>query len=135
MIDAALADLVLVGHFAFVLFVILGGVLVLRWPRLAWIHVPMALWGVLVEFGGFVCPLTALENYFRRLGGQAGYPGGCIDHYVTAVLYPAGLTRATQWLLGTLLLAGNALIYWRLAARRRTRHDRSGGKRNPIRRK
>ena len=82
------ADLVLVLHLALVLFVILGGLLALRWPRLAGVHVPVALYGATIELVGFVCPLTPLENSLRRAGGQADYAGGFIDHYVTATLYP-----------------------------------------------
>src|ERR687889_2933712 len=92
----ALADAVLVLHLAFVLFVVLGGLLVLRWPRLAWLHLPAAIWGVLIEFAGFVCPLTPLEVGLRRLGGEAGYEGGFIEHYLTGALYPAGLNRGGE---------------------------------------
>ena len=112
----ALADLVLVVHFAFVLFVIFGGVLALRWPRVAWIHLPIALYGVAVEFIGFVCPLTPLEVALRQRGGQAGYAGGFIDHYITAAIYPSGLTRQTQFILGAVLVALNIVVYtvwWR----------------------
>jgi hypothetical protein len=115
----ALADAVLVVHLAFVLFVVLGGLLVLRWPRLAWLHLPAALWGVLVELAGYVCPLTPLEVALRQRGGESGYAGGFIEHYVTAALYPAGLTRATQILLGCLVLGINALVYARLMRRKR----------------
>ena len=117
-----LADLVLVLHLCFVLFVVLGGLLALRWPRLAWVHVPVALYGALIEFVGFVCPLTPLENYFRRRGGEAGYAGGFIEHYVMATLYPQGLTRNVQLVLGSAVLLLNAAIYaiwWRRRARRR----------------
>jgi hypothetical protein len=110
---------VLLVHAAFLLFVVLGGLLVLRWPRLAWVHAPLAAWGVAVELGGLVCPLTPLENSFRQRAGGAGYAGGFIEHYITAVVYPAGLTRGVQLLLGGLLLALNAAVYWRLLARRR----------------
>jgi hypothetical protein len=111
-----LADLVLVVHFAFVAFVVLGGLAALRWPRVAWIHIPVALYGASVEFLGFICPLTPLEVWLRQRGGEAGYTGGYIDHYVTAVLYPAGLPRQLQFELGVLVLVINALIYaiwWR----------------------
>ena len=113
------ADLVLVAHLAFVAFVAVGGLLVLRWRRLAWIHVPVALWGIAIACVGFVCPLTPLENRLRRLGGEAGYEGGFIEHYVTALLYPAGLTREAQLALGALVLAINAGVYWRVAHRGR----------------
>ena len=106
-----LADAVLVLHLGFVLFVVLGGLVVLRWRSLAWLHIPAAIWGVLIEFTGWICPLTPLENSFRTRGGQAGYSGGFIDHYIQPVLYPAGLTRSTQILLGTLALLVNLTAY------------------------
>lgn len=111
MIYRSLADLVLVLHLSFVLFVMVGGLLVLRWPRLAWLHVPAAIWGVLIEYTGWICPLTPLENSFRTRGGEAGYAGGFIEHYVGAVLYPAGLTRATQVALGSMVLILNIAAY------------------------
>jgi hypothetical protein len=110
------ADLVLVVHLAFVLFVALGGLLVLRWPRLAWAHVPVALYGAAIEFVGFICPLTPLEVGLRQRGGEAGYPGGFIEHYFTAALYPEGLTRSAQVALGAAVLVLNAVVYaviWR----------------------
>jgi len=110
----ALADAIVVLHFGFLLFVVLGGFLVLRWPQLAWLHVPAAIWGVLIEFSGWICPLTPLENHFRELGGQAGYSGGFIQHYIVSVLYPDRLTREMQFVLGTLVLGLNALIYVRI---------------------
>jgi uncharacterized membrane protein YhhN len=114
------ADVVLVVHFAFVLFVIFGGLLALRWPRVAWLHIPVALYGAAIEFLGFVCPLTPLENALRKAGGEAGYSGGFIDHYITAAIYPAGLTRAIQlWLgIGVLLLNGAVYFFWYRTLRR-----------------
>lgn len=106
-----LADLVLVLHLAFTVFVVLGGVLVLRRPRLAWIHLPAAAWGAALEFFGWICPLTPLENHLRRLGGQAGYAGGFIEHYVTAVLYPDGLTRTVQITFGVMVVVINVAAY------------------------
>ena len=111
MIYRALADVVLIAHFAFVLFVVLGGLLVLRWPRLAWLHLPAAIWGVLIEYSGWICPLTPLENSLRTRGGEAGYSGGFIEHYIQPVLYPSGLTRSTQIVLGSLLLILNLTAY------------------------
>lgn len=116
MIFRVLADLILVLHFAFVLFVILGGLLALRWPRVARVHVPVALYGAFIEFAGFVCPLTPLENAMRHRGGEAGYRGDFIDHYISATIYPQGLTRNTQLVLGAAVLILNAVIYtvwWR----------------------
>jgi hypothetical protein len=112
-----LADVVLVLHLGFVLFVVLGGLLVLRWPGLAWLHVPAAAWGTLIEFSGGICPLTPLEQRLRRLGGEAGYSGEFIDHYVRTLLYPEGLTRGTQFVLGAAVLVFNVAIYWLLVRR------------------
>ena len=113
MSHGALADLVVALHFAFVLFVGLGGLLVLRWRRVAWLHVPAAVWGVWIEFSGRICPLTPLENQYRRLGGEAGYSGGFIEHYILPVLYPHGLTRTMQVVLGVAVAAFNVWLYVR----------------------
>jgi len=121
LIYRALADLVLVVHLAFVLFVVLGGLLVLRWPRLAWLHVPAAIWGVLIEYTGWICPLTPLENSLRMRGGEAGYSGGFIEHYIQPLLYPAGLTRSTQVVLGSLALVLNLTAYVIVVSRMRRR--------------
>jgi len=118
LIYRTLADLVRVVHLAFVLFVVLGGLLVLKWPRLAWLHVPAAVWGVLIEYKGWICPLTPLENSFRARGGGAGYSGGFIEHYIQPLLYPAGLTRGTQIVLGSLALLVNLTAYGVVIARR-----------------
>ena len=123
MLYGYLADLVLVVHFGFVVFVALGGLLVLRWPNAAWLHVPAALWGVAIEYSGDVCPLTPLEIDWRQRAGEAGYPGGFLDYYVTAVIYPEGLTRGAQIVLGTLVLVGNLAIYAYAIARRRHAAD------------
>jgi hypothetical protein len=125
MLYGLLADLVLVAHLAFVGFVVFGGFLVLRWRRLAWIHVPVALWGAAIAVTGFTCPLTPLENRLQRLGGRAGYQGGFIEHYVTAALYPAGLTRQTQIVLGTAVLALNLVVYWRVGVLFRRQQKRT----------
>jgi Protein of Unknown function (DUF2784) len=111
-----LADAVLLLHCAFIAFVTLGGLLVLRRPRLAWAHLPAVAWGAGIALVGGVCPLTPLENRLRMLGGEAGYSGGFINHYLTAVIYPAGLTRGLQVTLALLLLAinlGAYLLLWR----------------------
>ena len=115
-----LADLVLVVHAAFVVFVMLGGVAVLRWPRLAWVHLPAAIWGAGIEFAGGICPLTPLENHWRQLAGEQGYSGGFVEHYVVAALYPEGLTRGLQIALGLAALAVNAAVYWRVWSRMKT---------------
>ena len=117
------ADLVLVVHLAFVLFVVLGGLLALRWPRVAWAHVPVAIYGATIEFVGFICPLTPLEVWLRRRGGEAGYAGGFIEHYITAALYPSGLTREIQLALGVGVLLLNGIVYAVCLRRwRRRRH-------------
>jgi len=102
-----------------VLFVVLGGLLALRWPRVAWVHVPVALYGATIEFVGYVCPLTPLEVWLRRRGGEGGYEGGFVEHYVTAALYPSGLTREVQVALGVAVLALNAVVYAAYVRRRR----------------
>jgi hypothetical protein len=114
-----LADLVLVLHAGFVAFVMLGGLLVLRWPRVAWVHLPVVAWGAGIEFAGGICPLTPLESHWRRLAGEAGYGGGFVEHYLLAALYPDGLTRTVQVALGLLVLGVNAALYARAWRRRR----------------
>lgn len=121
MLYRALADAVLVAHLAFILFVVLGGLLVLRWPRLAWIHVPVVLWGAAIEFFGWICPLTPLEKWLRVMGGGAGYAGGFIAHYLLPLVYPAGLTRGIQLVLGAFVVSVNLAVYlvlWRRGRRR-----------------
>jgi Protein of Unknown function (DUF2784) len=116
------ADVIVALHFAFVVFVVLGGLLALRWPRIIWLHVPAVIWGALIEFSGWICPLTPLENRLRRAGGEAGYQGDFIAHYILPVLYPNGLTRADQLVLGALALAINITVYSLVIVRhRRTR--------------
>ena len=105
------ADGVALQHLGFILFVVFGGLLVLRRPALKWLHLPAALWGVLIEFGGWVCPLTRYENLFRARAGVAGYGGGFVEHYVIALIYPAGLTRGIELALGFTVLAVNLAIY------------------------
>ncbi len=114
-----LADVIVVAHFAFLLFVVTGGAFALRWPRLAWVHLPAALWGILIEFTGWICPLTPFEVALRQRGGEAAYTGGFIAHYVMGVLYPDGLTRGTQVVLGLLVLGLNGALYAVLLARTR----------------
>lgn len=106
-----LADLTVLVHLAFVIFVAVGGFLVLRWRRIAWVHVPCALWGACISFAGWICPLTPLEAHLRRAGGEAGYAGGFVEHYVLPVLYPDSLTRPTQFAIGVFVVSVNALAY------------------------
>ena len=119
MLYARLADLVVLLHSLFVLFVVAGGVLVWRWPRLARIHLPAAVWGVMIEFGGWICPLTYLENYFRRQGGMAGYRETFVEHYLEPTLYPLGLTAKTQLFFGLTALGVNLACYLLLWQHRR----------------
>jgi Protein of Unknown function (DUF2784) len=114
-----LADAVLVLHFAFIAFVVAGGLFVLRWPKLAWVHLPAAAWGAIVMFTGGVCPLTPLENRLRIAGGGEAYAGDFISHYLGAVIYPAGITREIQWVLGALVIAINAGAYFHIWRRKR----------------
>jgi hypothetical protein len=111
-----LADLTVILHFLFILFVVFGGLLALRWRWLPWIHLPAAAWGGFVELTGRICPLTPLENRLRRAAGSAGYEGDFIEHYLLPVIYPAGLTREIQFALAAMLVAINVVIYavvWR----------------------
>ena len=112
MIYRILADLVVIVHFGFVIFVVLGGFLLRRWPKLIYAHVPAAIWGVLIEFAGWICPLTPLEKSLRAKGGEAGYQGDFIDHYLLPVLYPQGLNRNIQAALGVFALGINVLAYF-----------------------
>ena len=120
MLFRTLADVVVVLHLGFVLFVVLGGLLVVRWPRLAYVHLPAAAWGVWVEFAGWVCPLTPLENALREEGGGRGYSSSFVERYVIPTLYPEALSRELQWALGAFVLLVNAAIYL-VVLRRRTR--------------
>jgi hypothetical protein len=114
------ADAVVVLHLAFVVFALLGGLVVLRWRWVAWLHIPAAAWAVLIEFAGWYCPLTPLENRLRALGGEAGYTGGFVEHYAMPILYPDGLTRPIQIALGTFALILNLTIYTYILTRRGT---------------
>ena len=109
-----LADVVVTFHFGFVLFVVMGGLLVLRWRKAAYVHLPCATWGALIEFGGWTCPLTPLEKHLRALGRQAGYAETFVEHYITRVMYPAGLTRGMQLAIGVFVIVVNVLVYWRV---------------------
>ncbi|HEU5260028.1 MAG TPA: DUF2784 domain-containing protein [Gemmatimonadales bacterium] len=106
-----LADAVVLLHAAFVAFVVLGGFLAWRWRWLVLLHVPCAIWGILIEYKGWICPLTPLENHFRARAGLAGYEGGFIEHYLIPALYPAGLTPFKQILLGSFALIVNVVAY------------------------
>ena len=122
---ALLAAAIVVAHLAFVVFAALGGVLALRWPRIAWVHVPAAAWAVFVEFSGRICPLTPLENALRRRAGLDLYSGDFVGNYIFPVLYPEGLTRDAQFAIGGFVLLLNVVAYgWVLRERRRGRVQR-----------
>lgn len=126
------ADLIVISHLAFILFVLLGGLLALKRRWIALVHAPTAVWGALIEFQGWLCPLTALENRLRRAGGEAGYPGGFIEHYVMPIVYPPGLTREVQVFLGLAVLAVNACVYgWLLTSPWRARRQSRQPNRSP----
>jgi hypothetical protein len=126
-----LADLVVGVHVLFVVFVLAGGLLALRWPWVAAAHLPAAVWGALIEFRGWICPLTPLEKSLRASAGQAGYEGGFIDHYLLPVLYPAGLTRGVQLVLGSLVIAVNVVVYGLLLWRRARAGSTAGSSQGP----
>jgi hypothetical protein len=114
-----LADATVAFHFAFIAFVVLGGLFVLRKRWIAWLHLPAVAWVVYLELAGAICPLTPLENALRARAGEAGYEGGFIEHYLMAIIYPAGLTPQVQVVLGVAVLALNAVVYavaWRRRA-------------------
>jgi hypothetical protein len=115
-----LADATVVLHLVFVLFVVFGGILVARWPSIAWAHIPAAGWGVWVEFAGWQCPLTPLENWLRQQGGGPTYNMNFVEHYLLPILYPSSLSREVQWGLGGFALLLNATVYV-LIFRRRAR--------------
>ena len=109
-----LADLVLIVHLAFVVFVLWGGLPVLKWRWIAWLHLPAAVWGAVVEFTGWICPLTPLENWLREQGGEVSYRSDFIAEHLLPLLYPEELTRDLQLLLGTGVVVLNAVVYWGL---------------------
>ena len=106
-----LANAIVLAHFLFIAFVICGGLLVIRWPRSAVVHLPMAVWGAAVEIFGWVCPLTPLENYFRLLAGNSSYNGDFIARYLIPVIYPENLTNESQQLLGGIVIVVNVIFY------------------------
>jgi hypothetical protein len=111
MLHRFIADSVLIAHSGFVLFVVLGGVLCFRWRWAVWIHLPAVTWGIAVQLMNWSCPLTPLENHFRGLGGQAGFSGGFVEHYLLSILYPGGLTRELQIVLGLVVIGVNLAVY------------------------
>lgn len=118
------ADVVVLLHATFVVFVVLGGLLAIRWPRLVWVHLPAATWGAAIEIGGGLCPLTPLENMLRERAGGTRYGSDFIEHYLLPVLYPAGLTHDIQVWLGGLVIGVNLSIYVGVIWIRRSRGRR-----------
>lgn len=119
------ADAVLLIHFGFILFVLLGGFLAWKWSWVPWLHLPAVLWGALIEFSGGVCPLTPLENRLRRAAGGDAYPGSFIERYLLPVIYPAELTRDVQMVLGLLVIAVNLSVYGLLWIRQKNNNKNS----------
>lgn len=107
-----LADTVLVIHLLFIVFVILGGLFLLRWRKAVWIHLPLLAWALVIEFTGWICPLTPIENSLRASGGERGYSGSFIEHYLLPLVYPNEMTRGVQITLGMLLIFINICIYF-----------------------
>lgn len=112
-----LATAVVLVHMAFVAFAVAGGLLALRWPRVAWVHVPAAAWAAAISFAGWICPLTPLENWLRAQSGAAPYEGGFLEHYLLPILCPVALTPTLQIAIGAFVIALNALVYWRVLRR------------------
>jgi len=106
-----LADLVVLIHLAFVLFAVLGALLVVWRRKILWLHIPAAVWAAWIEFSGKICPLTPLENGLRMRGGGSGFAGDFVGHYLMPVLYPSGLTRKVQFILGGVVIGVNLIIY------------------------
>ncbi len=121
MIDAVIADLIMILHFLFITFVVIGGFAVMRWSWIALLHLPAAVWGVLIELLNWTCPLTPLEAGYRQAAGQAGYNGGFIEHYLMPLIYPSGLTRTVQFTLAAIVLGVNAYVYTIVIRRYRSR--------------
>lgn len=118
MVARIAADIVVLVHLAFLLFVAAGGLFVFRWPRLAWAHLPAAAWGAIVELAGWTCPLTPLEIRLRVAAGESAYAGGFISHYIVPIIYPPGLSRSFQIALGCGVIGLNVLIYGLVLTRR-----------------
>jgi len=120
MAHSLLADLVVLLHFSFVIFAVLGALLAFKWRWIIAIHIPAVIWAAYIEFSGRICPLTPLENELRRNAGEESYSSGFVEHYIYPVLYPDGLTREIQLILGVTVLLINIIIYWRLLRQHRS---------------
>jgi len=123
MFYSLLADILVIIHLLFIIFVVLGGLMVLKWRWTIWLHIPAAIWGALIEFMGWICPLTPLENHFRILAGESGYTGDFVARYILPLIYPGALTREIQILLGIFVVVVNlavyAYVFWRYKTKRR----------------
>ena len=119
MLTRVAADFIVIIHFGFIVFVVLGGLLVFRWPKLMWLHLPAVAWGVVIEFARFICPLTPLENRLRIAAGEGGYSSGFINQYLIPVVYPDGLNGPTQIALGVLVISINLALYGVVVAKRK----------------
>jgi hypothetical protein len=117
-----LANAIVLAHFLFIAFVICGGLLVIRWPRIAFVHLPAAVWGTVVEIFGWICPLTPLENHFRLLAGNSSYSGDFIARYLMPVLYPENLTATMQQVFGAFVIAINIIFYFIAIKKLRSLH-------------
>lgn len=112
MIYRFLADVVVLIHLFFIIFAVLGGLAALRWRKIAWFHIPAATWAILIEFFGWGCPSTPLEKFLIEKGGEQGYTGGFVEHYIIPIIYPLELTQTMQFIIGALILILNGAIYW-----------------------
>ena len=121
MIYSFLADLLVLFHLVFILYVITGALLIFKRPKTLWIHLPSCFWGMTVEFTGWICPLTPWEIQLRRLAGKEGYTGSFIEHYLIPIIYPSGLTREVQMVLGGTVLIVNLSLYTLTLIKRRKR--------------
>jgi hypothetical protein len=126
MIASIAADLLVILHLLFILFVLLGGLLVARWHWMIFLHIPAAVWGALIEYLGWICPLTPLEQKLRQIAGEASYDGGFVEHYILPIIYPDYLTREIQIGMGTVVIVFNLAVYvwlaYRYAQQKKPRH-------------
>ena len=120
-----LADLVVLIHLAFVLFAVLGALLIIRWRHVLWLHLPAVVWAAWIEFSGKICPLTPLENWLRMQAGGSGYAGDFVGHYLLPILYPSGLTPKVQFILGGVVIGVNLITYGYVFFIKRTKGGQS----------
>ncbi len=126
MLEQIIADVLLIIHLCFIGFVVFGGFLLIRWNWMILVHLPAAVWGALIEFRNWTCPLTPLEQHFRSLAGQAGYRGSFIEYYLLPLIYPGGLTRSIQISIGIFVIVFNIAIYGYWLSRLRRQPLKSG---------